>query len=128
MNHQAVGMFEVVRNTFSSLQDAMPQFSPLVGEIMSAPVLLLAAAVIIFLGPTMDKSADAVFEAVGKVWTSMLNLKQKKNLHQSCRKSFLKQVGDSQILNPLLSPTFFILELKIKHHWHSHDANSNTDW
>lgn len=50
MNHQAVGMFEVVRDTFSSLQDAMPQFSPLVGEIMSAPVLLLAAAVIIFLG------------------------------------------------------------------------------
>lgn len=50
MNHQDAGMFEVVRYTFSSLQDAMPQFSPLVGEIMSAPVLLLAAAVIIFLG------------------------------------------------------------------------------
>lgn len=41
---------EIIRETFSRFQESIPQFSPLLGEILSAPVLLLAAAVIIFLG------------------------------------------------------------------------------
>ncbi|MEW6044665.1 MAG: cation:proton antiporter [Thermoproteota archaeon] len=50
MNHDSAGIFEIIRDTFSRFQDSIPQFSPLVGEIMSAPVLLLAGAIIIFLG------------------------------------------------------------------------------
>jgi len=42
--------FETIREAFSRFQDSIPQFSPLLGEVLSAPVLLLAAAVIIFLG------------------------------------------------------------------------------
>ncbi len=41
------------------------------------------------LGPTMDKSADAVFEAVTKVWTSMLTQSEaKKELASKLQKIF----------------------------------------
>jgi hypothetical protein len=41
---------DIIRETLSSFQNSIPQFSPLIGEILSAPVILLAAAVTIFLG------------------------------------------------------------------------------
>jgi len=40
-------------------------------------------------GPTMDKAADAVFEAVGKVWGSMLTQSEaKKDLASKLQKIF----------------------------------------
>jgi hypothetical protein len=40
-------------------------------------------------GPTMDKAADAVFEAVGKVWSSMLTQSEaKKELASKLQKIF----------------------------------------
>lgn len=40
-------------------------------------------------GPTLDKSADAVFEAVGKVWSSMLTQSEaKKELASKLQKIF----------------------------------------
>jgi hypothetical protein len=40
-------------------------------------------------GPTMDKAADAVFEAVGKVWSSMLTQSEaKKDLASKLQKIF----------------------------------------
>ncbi|WP_245871730.1 cation:proton antiporter [Candidatus Nitrosotenuis aquarius] len=42
-------------------QDSMPKFEPLIGEIMSAPVLLLAGAIIIFLGV----AGEAFFRKTG---------------------------------------------------------------
>lgn len=42
--------FDVIRETLSGFQNSIPQFSPLIGETLSAPVILLAAAVTIFLG------------------------------------------------------------------------------
>lgn len=42
-------------------QDSLPKFEPLVGQIMSAPVLLLAGAVIIFLGV----AGEAFFRKTG---------------------------------------------------------------
>lgn len=40
-------------------------------------------------GPTMDKAADAVFEAVGKVWTSILTQSEaKKELASKLQKIF----------------------------------------
>jgi hypothetical protein len=42
--------FDVIRETLSGFQNSIPQFSPLIGEILSAPVILLAATVTIFLG------------------------------------------------------------------------------
>jgi cell volume regulation protein A len=50
MNHDGIINFELIKETLSKFQDSVPQFSPLIGEILSAPVLLLAGAVIIFLG------------------------------------------------------------------------------
>lgn len=50
MNHGSASVSEIIRDTFSGFQDFIPQFSPIIGEIMSAPVLLLAGAIIIFLG------------------------------------------------------------------------------
>lgn len=41
---------QIIHESFSKFQHSIPQFSPLLGEILSAPVLLLAAAVVIFLG------------------------------------------------------------------------------
>ncbi|WP_268542087.1 cation:proton antiporter [Candidatus Nitrosotenuis cloacae] len=45
-----VGGLELIRQMFSAFQNSASQFNPLIGETMSAPVLLLAGAVIIFLG------------------------------------------------------------------------------
>jgi len=45
-----IGGLEVIRQMFSTFQQSVSQFSPLIGETMSAPVLLLAGAIIIFLG------------------------------------------------------------------------------
>lgn len=42
-------------------QDLIPKFEPLIGEIMSAPVLLLAGAIIIFLGV----AGEAFFKKTG---------------------------------------------------------------
>src|SRR3989304_817642 len=42
--------FNTIRESLSAFQNSIPQFSPLLGEILSAPVMLLAAAVTIFLG------------------------------------------------------------------------------
>lgn len=42
-------------------QESMPKFEPLIGEIMSAPVLLLAGAIIIFLGV----AGEAFFKKTG---------------------------------------------------------------
>jgi hypothetical protein len=40
-------------------------------------------------GPTMDKAADAVFEAIGKVWSSMLTQSEaKKELTSKLQKIF----------------------------------------
>ncbi|MGI0056895.1 MAG: hypothetical protein ACREAK_05920 [Nitrosarchaeum sp.] len=50
-------------------------------------------------GPTMDKAADAVFEAIGKMWGSMLNLRQKKKSHQSCKKFSLMQIGSNSFFS-----------------------------
>jgi len=41
---------DIIREAFSRFQESIPQFTPPLGEIMSAPVLLLAAAITIFLG------------------------------------------------------------------------------
>ncbi|MEO9309635.1 MAG: cation:proton antiporter [Nitrososphaera sp.] len=43
-------MPEIIRETFSGFQDFIPQFNPIIGEMMSVPVLLLAGAIVIFLG------------------------------------------------------------------------------
>jgi cell volume regulation protein A len=45
----------------SNFQDSIPQFSPILGEVLSAPVILLAAAVTIFLGV----SGEAFFKKTG---------------------------------------------------------------
>jgi len=51
MNHDwVINNFELIKETLFKFQDSVPQFSPLIGEILSAPVLLLAGAIIIFLG------------------------------------------------------------------------------
>ncbi len=52
---------EIIREIFSDFHNSIPQFSPLIGEILSAPVLLLAAAVVIFLGVT----GEAFFKKTG---------------------------------------------------------------
>jgi hypothetical protein len=40
-------------------------------------------------GPTMDKAADAVFETIGKVWSSMLTQSEaKKDLASKLQKIF----------------------------------------
>ncbi len=63
MNYVNGTMFdsEVIREAFSRFQDSIPQFSPLLGEILSAPVILLAGAVIIFLGV----AGEAFFKKTG---------------------------------------------------------------
>lgn len=63
MNYFNGTMFdpEIIRESFSSFQDSIPQFNPLLGEILSAPILLLAAAVIIFLGV----AGEAFFKKTG---------------------------------------------------------------
>jgi len=51
----------IIRETLSNFQDSIPQFSPILGEVLSAPVILLAAAVTIFLGV----SGEAFFKKTG---------------------------------------------------------------
>src|SRR5574338_1378391 len=51
----------IISDTLSKFQDSIPQFNPLLGEILSAPILLLAAAVIIFLGV----AGEAFFKKTG---------------------------------------------------------------
>ncbi|HSB50741.1 MAG TPA: cation:proton antiporter [Nitrosopumilaceae archaeon] len=41
---------QVIHEMFSKFQDLFPQFTPLIGESLTAPILLLAGAIIIFLG------------------------------------------------------------------------------
>jgi cell volume regulation protein A len=47
---QIITNFNTSLENLFKLQDAIPQFNPLIGDILSAPVLLLAGAIIIFLG------------------------------------------------------------------------------
>ncbi|MEW6043168.1 MAG: cation:proton antiporter [Thermoproteota archaeon] len=61
MNHDSANVSEIIRDIFSGFQDFIPQFSPIIGEIMSAPVLLLAGAIIIFLGV----AGEAFFKRTG---------------------------------------------------------------
>ena len=64
MNHDINGItfdLEIIREFFSGFLDSFPQFSIPIGEILSAPVLLLVAAIIIFLGVT----GEAFFKRTG---------------------------------------------------------------
>ena len=64
MNHDISGItfdLEIIREFFSGFLDSFPQFSIPIGEILSAPVLLLVAAIIIFLGVT----GEAFFKRTG---------------------------------------------------------------
>jgi cell volume regulation protein A len=61
MNHGSASVSEIIKEIFSGFQDFVPQFSPIIGEIMSAPVLLLAGAIIIFLGV----AGEAFFKRTG---------------------------------------------------------------
>ncbi|MEW6588867.1 MAG: cation:proton antiporter [Thermoproteota archaeon] len=61
MNHDSASVSEIIRDVFSGFQDFIPQFSPIIGEIISAPVLLLAGAIIIFLGV----AGEAFFKRTG---------------------------------------------------------------
>lgn len=59
-------IFDQIINNFEigdlfKFQDSIPKFEPLIGEIMSAPVLLLASAIIIFLGV----AGEAFFKKTG---------------------------------------------------------------
>ncbi len=47
---QIINNFNTSLENLFKLHDVIPQFSPLIGDILSAPVLLLAGAIIIFLG------------------------------------------------------------------------------
>jgi cell volume regulation protein A len=58
---QIINNFVFALEGLFSFQDSMPKFEPLIGEIMSAPVLLLAGAVIIFLGV----AGEAFFRKTG---------------------------------------------------------------
>ncbi|MEM2159816.1 MAG: cation:proton antiporter [Candidatus Nitrosotenuis sp.] len=61
MIEQIINNFVFALEGLFSFQDSMPKFEPLIGEIMSAPVLLLAGAVIIFLGV----AGEAFFRKTG---------------------------------------------------------------
>lgn len=64
MNHDINGItfdLEIIREFFSGFLDSFPQFNIPIGEILSAPVLLLIAAIIIFLGVT----GEAFFKRTG---------------------------------------------------------------
>lgn len=45
-----INNFGFIKEIFSKSQEFIPQFSPIIGQVLSAPVLLLAGAIIIFLG------------------------------------------------------------------------------
>ncbi|HXG73897.1 MAG TPA: cation:proton antiporter [Candidatus Nitrosotenuis sp.] len=61
MSDDPASLSGIIREVFSGFQDFIPQFNPLIGEIMSAPVLLLAGAIIIFLGV----AGEAFFKRTG---------------------------------------------------------------
>ena len=64
MNHDINGItfdLEVIRQFFSGLIGSLPQFNILLEDVLSAPVLLLVAAIIIFLGVT----GEAFFKRTG---------------------------------------------------------------
>src|SRR3989344_3760702 len=64
MNHDINGItfdLEIIRQFFSGLLDSFPQFNILLEDVLSAPVLLLVAAIIIFLGVT----GEAFFKRTG---------------------------------------------------------------
>jgi cell volume regulation protein A len=51
MNYDSIiNNFEFIKESLFKFQDSITQFSPMIGETLSAPVLLLAGAIIIFLG------------------------------------------------------------------------------
>ncbi|MEM4392038.1 MAG: cation:proton antiporter, partial [Candidatus Nitrosotenuis sp.] len=58
---QIVINFTVISDVLSKFQDSVPQFSPVIGEVLSAPVLLLAGAIIIFFGV----AGEAFFRKTG---------------------------------------------------------------
>jgi hypothetical protein len=37
MNHDSLSLPEIIRETFSGFQDFIPQFNPIIGEMMSVP-------------------------------------------------------------------------------------------
>ena len=57
---QIISSFDTSLENIFKFQDSIPQFSP-VGDILSAPVLLLAGAIIIFLGI----AGEAFFKKTG---------------------------------------------------------------
>jgi len=58
---QIISGFDTSLENIFKFQDSIPQFSPVVGDILSAPVLLLAGAIIIFLGI----AGEAFFKKTG---------------------------------------------------------------
>src|SRR3989338_840783 len=58
---QIISGFDTNFENIFKFQDSIPQFSPLIGDILSAPVLLLAGAIIIFLGV----AGEAFFKKTG---------------------------------------------------------------
>ena len=61
ISEQITNNFDVISDTLSKFQDSIPQFNPLIGEILTAPVLLLAGSIIIFLGV----AGEAFFKKTG---------------------------------------------------------------
>lgn len=60
-SNQTINNFGTILENLFKFQDSIPQFSPLIGDILSAPVLLLAGAIIIFLGV----AGEAFFKKTG---------------------------------------------------------------
>lgn len=58
---QIINHFGSMLENLFKFQDSMPKFEPLIGDVMSAPVLLLAGAIIIFLGV----AGEAFFKKTG---------------------------------------------------------------
>ncbi len=61
IQEKIINSFGPILENLSVFQDSLPKFEPLIGEIMSAPVLLLAGAIIIFLGV----AGEAFFKKTG---------------------------------------------------------------
>jgi cell volume regulation protein A len=60
-SNQTINNFDTILENLFKFQDSIPQFSPLIGDILSAPVLLLSGAIIIFLGV----AGEAFFKKTG---------------------------------------------------------------
>lgn len=58
---QIISHFGTTLEHLFKFQDSIPKFEPLIGDVMSAPVLLLAGAIIIFLGV----AGEAFFKKTG---------------------------------------------------------------